>query len=152
MFFNLQKKYQTKTCTWLYVVDNDGKAKIRTAVHWKMINDFFHHLKLLAQYHIYFTAELEHRHLSAKVAVNEYMDRNLDAMEACTDLKVECYSLLLMINVNLSVSIDRQRWRMFKFGPKSIISLLMTSLLWMRPCIPRSRVLVSPTRHRALPA
>nr|XP_022311193.1 uncharacterized protein LOC111116486 [Crassostrea virginica] len=33
-------------------------------------------------------AELEHRHLSAKVAVNEYMDRNLDDMEACTDLKV----------------------------------------------------------------
>lgn len=76
-----------------------------------MINGIFvSTLKIVDAVYI-FTAELEHRHLSAKVAVNEYMDRNLDDMEACTDLKVDCYSLLLMINVNSSVSIDCQRRR-----------------------------------------
>lgn len=81
----------------------------------------FQHLKLLTQF-IYFTAVLEHRHLSAKAAVNEYMDRNLDDMEACTDLKVDCYSLLLMINVNSSVSIDCQRRRVLNSDQNQLLA------------------------------
>lgn len=37
----------------------------------------------------YFAEELERRLISARVAVNEYMERNLDDQEACTILQVE---------------------------------------------------------------